>query len=462
MQPGRSPAPPAADPTLWSAAQLGAAYRAGRLSIPAAIAAHQRRIDRMNDRYHVFSHLDRAGAATAAERLADELARGRDRGPLHGIAVSIKGSLAVAGLPFTEGSAVFADRVAARDDPIPARLRDAGGVILGVTTLSELAMYGVDNPFEPLALNPWAPDRTGGGSSCGAGVAALLAMATINIGTDAGGSARNPACHNGVIGFMASPGVLPIATTSQLATAGIIARRMSDIGTAFDAFAPAPAAPPPGRTLVVPRRLIAERCCEATLALFETACAKLGAAGYRLAEAEIDSWIEAERTAGTVLLAEAGRRLAGLDLSRAGESIRRRFAAAGALSAGAEADGLAAMARFAEAVRRSLAEHRAAAFLTPTWPFAAPPIHAETARVRDREVPVDPHRNCFVRAANALTGCAVTLPAGFYEAEGVPMGVQLMAPRGVDRALLDLAAGLAPALPPLGRAPPPLAAAEAT
>ncbi|MGH7265277.1 MAG: amidase family protein, partial [Candidatus Rokuibacteriota bacterium] len=108
---------------------------------------------------------------------------------------------------------------------------------------------------------------------------------------------------------------------------------------------------------------------------------------------------------------------------------------------------------FQRALAATLARRGADAVLTPTWPFAAPPIHAETVTVHGRPVPVDPHRNCFVRAANAARGCAVTLPVGLYPEAGVPAGLQLLAPEGADDALLSLAALVEAALPRLPRPP---------
>jgi aspartyl-tRNA(Asn)/glutamyl-tRNA(Gln) amidotransferase subunit A len=142
--------------------------------------------------------------------------------------VSVKGNLSVAGLPWTEGSALYRERVASEDAELVARIRHAGGIVLGTTTLTEFAMYAPDNPAEPLALNPWDAARTPGGSSAGAGVAALLGMAVVNIGTDSGGSVRNPACHCGVVGFMASVGALSLSGSANyaptLGTAGLIGR----------------------------------------------------------------------------------------------------------------------------------------------------------------------------------------------------------------------------------------------
>ncbi|MBI4184976.1 MAG: amidase [Proteobacteria bacterium] len=446
------------NPALWTLAEQGQALRARTLKIGELLARQEERIRRFNARYRAFSYL--AGdTAKAAATLQRALGRRRDRGPLHGIAVSVKGSLPVAGLPWTEGSRLYADRVAESDAEIVAAARKAGGIVLGTTTLSELAMYAPDNPAEPLAVNPWAEERTSGGSSSGAGVAAALGMATVNIGTDAGGSGRNPACHSGVVGFMASIGALPaggkVNYCPSLSAMSLLTRRVADADAAFWALreaaglaGPPAKAPRPGRRLLVLAGLIEEMCDAATKAIFARARERLTKAGFALIDADIPGWIAGERAAGVVSLAECGAVLATLDLARASASIRARAERAKELTAGEVGRARDACRALADHVATALARNRAEAIATPTWPFAAPPIKAEAVEVGGRPVPVDPHRNCFVRGANAINACAITLPAGVYPAEKVPAGLQLMAPAGADAALLALAAEVEAALPP--------------
>lgn len=391
-----------------------------------SIESAQEAIRRFNPRYRALSHV------------APDV--GGD-----GVPMTVKGSIPVAGLPWTEGSAIYAGRIAGKDAAIVVRARAAGYAILGTTTLSELAMYGVENPFEPMGLNPWDPERTAGGSSTGAGVAAALGMGEIHIGTDSGGSVRNPACHCGVVGFMPARGALtregqPLHVPS-LTAVGLIGRKVGDVERAWEALAEAPGKREnPGRVLV-PRRLIEEMCDAETLALFRAALR-----GLDVAEGEVAGWREGERAAGVVSLAECGAALAGMDLSKASEGIRARAASAARLSA-----------QEVEAARAACAKLKASLdgiVVTPTWPFAAPPIHAESVELRGSRVPVDPHRNCFVRAANAADACAITLPMGLYPSARVPAGLHLVAPAGSERALLALAREIEARLPPLPPPPP--------
>jgi Asp-tRNA(Asn)/Glu-tRNA(Gln) amidotransferase A subunit family amidase len=428
--------------------------------IGSAVEACMEHIRAFNTAYRAFSHLATdIGPQVAA--LQAELGAGRARSALHGVAVSIKGNIPVAGLPWTEGSAIYAGRMATQDAGIVARVRAAGGIIMGTTTLSELAMYGVENPFEPLGLNPWDITRTAGGSSTGAGVAAALGMAQAHIGTDSGGSIRNPACHCGVVGFMPRIGALTLAGkpnhAPSLSSVGLIARSVADVTTAFEVLREPAAASAPtagGPRLLVLRQLIEAMCDTQTLALFAAALSRLEAAGFTLVDVDIPGWMEGERAAGVVSLSESGAALAGMDLTRASPGIRARAATAAKLSGSDVAAARAACTLLQRNVAETLRQNGADAIVTPTWPFAAPGIQTTAVDVQGRRVPVDPHRNCFVRAANAADACAITLPMGLYPGEGVPAGLQLMASGGSERELLAVAALAEAALPPMPLAPP--------
>ena len=417
------------------------------------IGAQRAAIDRLNPAFHAFSHPAPWEAATAGPQIAADLAAGL---PLAGLSLSVKGNIPVAGLPHTEGSAVFAGRVATEDAGIVARARAAGAQLLGLTTLSELAMYGVRNPFETMGLNPWNPERTAGGSSTGAGVAAALGLADINIGTDSGGSIRNPACHCGAVGFMPRIGALTRAGmpdySPSLSTLGIIARDMGLVARAYRALSGETAEAAPPQRLLLPQDLVEEMSDAPTLALFEAALARIAAAGIEVVPHSFAGWRAAEAAAGISSMAEARGALARLDLGRAGPAIRARAAAAAALTEAQVTAAAASRAAFRAELAEALAQRGAAAVVTPTWPFAAPLIDAETATIRGREVKMDPHRNIFVRVGNAIDACALTLPMGIYPEAGVPAGLHLMAPGGEEAALLALGARIEAALPAL---PPP-------
>jgi len=435
----------------------------GDQRIGALISQAQQAVTRLNPQFRALSHLvDDAGATIST--LQQELDAGLPRSALHGLAVTIKGNIPVHGLPWTEGSAVYGDRVAKTDGDIVARVRRAGGVVLGTTTLSELAMYAVENAFEPMGLNPWDVERTAGGSSTGAGVATALGMAQLSIGTDSGGSVRNPACHCGVVGFMPRIGGLSLLgqasptqnPTPSLTSVGVLTRSVDDAELAWAALAEAPGSrvDAPARRLLVPRRLIETACDEATLALFDAACGRLRAAGFALIDGEIEGWIEGEQAAGVASLAECAQALASMDLTHAGEAIRDRARLGAQLSPSVIDQARQARSALRSSIVSTLAATATGAVLTPTWPFPAPLIHAQTVEIQGRSVRMDPLRSRFVRAANAIAGCAITLPMGLYPRSSVPGGLHLTAPAGQERLLLALARCAESALPALPPAPP--------
>ncbi len=429
----------------------------GRARIPSLVADSLDAISRLNPAYRAFSHLS-DDAMVQADALQAALDAGRSRSPLHGLPVSVKGNIPVAGLPWTEGTRIHASRTAARDAGIVQRVRAAGGIVLGTTTLSELAMYGVTNAFEPMALNPWDTARTAGGSSTGAGVACALGITPVNIGTDSGGSIRNPACHCGVVGFMPRIGGLSTEGKANhapsLSSVGLIGRRVIDVETAWDVLSDRPGTrvEAPHRRLLVLRELVETMCDDETLELFAEACRRLVDAGFELVDGEVPGWMAGEHAAGVVSLFESGQALAHMDISLASDGIRLRAANAARLDASVVDAARAACASLRRSLPATLQSAGASAVLTPTWPFAAPGLDTQSLVVGGRSVPIDPHRNCFVRAANAVDACAISLPMGLYPGARVPAGVHLTAPGGHERTLLALARAAEdclPGLPPL-------------
>ena len=183
---------------------------------------------------------------TASEALADardaarEIAAGRYRGPLHGIPIAIKDLCYTKGVRTMGGLAVRRDFVPDFDATVVARLRAAGAVILGKLNLSEGATAGY-NPAFDVPLNPWNHDRWPGMSSSGSGVATAAGLCFAAIGTDTGGSIRNPASANGVVGLkptygrVSRYGVMVMADT--LDHVGALAREVADAAILFDAIA---------------------------------------------------------------------------------------------------------------------------------------------------------------------------------------------------------------------------------
>lgn len=157
-------------------------------------------------------------ALDAARRAEAEIARGEWKGPMHGIPFGLKDIVDVEGVPTTAHSKILADNVAKSDAEVTRRLREAGGVLTGKLATHEFALGGpsFDLPWPP-ARNPWNRDHHPGGSSSGSGAGVAAGFFPAAIGTDTGGSVRNPASCNGIVGMKATygrvsrAGVIPLA-----------------------------------------------------------------------------------------------------------------------------------------------------------------------------------------------------------------------------------------------------------
>lgn len=225
----------------WTGTGLAALIAASEVSSREVVDAHLDRIEAVNPHLNAVVHV-MAGEARASADAADAaVAAGDPLGPLHGVPFTVKDNLDVAGAPTTAGLVRFADSMAVRDDPITERLRVAGGIPLGKTNLPELAMrLATDNPLFGLTRNPWHPDCTAGGSSGGDASAVAAGMTPLGVGTDLGGSVRNPAYCCGIATTKTSLGRLPTAGSSPsaalpylgrqlMAVAGPMARSVADL-----------------------------------------------------------------------------------------------------------------------------------------------------------------------------------------------------------------------------------------
>ena len=188
------------DITLWSAQALLAAYAARTLSPVEVVEKTFDRIDALDPSLRMFTWTDRA-AALAQARTAEAAWRNGTAGALGGVTFSVKDTLAVGGVPQTFGSALFRDHVPAADNPVVARLRQAGAVFLGMTNMPEFGQRPTnENALYGTGRNPWNPAHTPGGSSGGSAAAVAVGAGAISIGTDAGGSVRAPAACCGSAG----------------------------------------------------------------------------------------------------------------------------------------------------------------------------------------------------------------------------------------------------------------------
>lgn len=220
-----------------AAHEFGALFRSGDLS-PVEVAQDAlARIAAVEPAVNAFVHRDPETTLKQAKASQARWKAGTALGPLDGVPVTIKDNLVVAGWPTRRGSMLSPTTPATEDSPCTARLREAGAVILGKTTMPEFGWKGVgDSPLTGITRNPWNTATGPGGSSSGAAVAAALNLGCIHLGTDGAGSVRIPASFTGVFGIKPSYGRVPAwpaSTMGFLAHIGPLTRNVADAALAL-------------------------------------------------------------------------------------------------------------------------------------------------------------------------------------------------------------------------------------
>ena len=216
------------------AAELGVLYRRGELSpveVARDVIAH---VQRCEPTLHATYAFDPEGALVMARAAEARFVAGQPLSPLDGVPVTIKENIATRGVPQPLGTAATELVPAPDDAPPAARLREAGAVFLGKTTMPDYGMLSSGlSSFHALARNPWDPTKNPGGSSAGAGAAAAAGYGPLHLGTDIGGSIRLPAAWCGVFGFKPSNGRIPIKPPYAGRCAGPMTRRVLDAALAM-------------------------------------------------------------------------------------------------------------------------------------------------------------------------------------------------------------------------------------
>ncbi len=224
----------ARDELCWlPATTLAAMIRARKVSPVEVVDAVLARIEKLNPKLNAFVTVTDEAArrqARAAERAV--MKRGARLGPLHGVPFSVKDLVVTEGVRTTFGTPLYRDNVPAEDAPMVARLKAAGGIMLGKTNTPTFGWLGATHNllFGP-TRNPWKLDRTPGGSSGGASAAAAAGLGPLHVGTDGGGSIRIPASCTGIFGFKASYGRIPVHPFSgawSLSHIGPMTRTVAD------------------------------------------------------------------------------------------------------------------------------------------------------------------------------------------------------------------------------------------
>lgn len=449
-------------PAFTTVADLASAYRSDAVTPLEMVAACLERIESLDPLLNAFAAVLADSAVEAAERATEELSRGIDHGPLHGVPVAIKDLMAVKDAPTGFGSLVGRIASAPTDAVLVARLREAGAIPIGKTNLLEYA-YGVVHPDIGPTANPWDPSRTAGGSSGGSAAAVAAGLVPLAIGTDTGGSIRIPASYCGIVGLKPTWGRLPLEGVFPLSwsldAAGPLARNASDALTLFRVLDGGEGTAEPrgrleGATLGVPWGYIESTRLEPpVLASFERAVDAARTNGAKIVDFNFDEFATANQLLLDILLPEASViHEKYIREERDGYAPGTRSQIERGFELPAVAYVRARRAQEQLRTRFSEAMNGLDAVFTPSVPYPAP---AEDPAVEGEEGAAEMH---FSGPFNLLGGPAVSIPFG--STGGLPVGVQLAGRLGGDEEVLSLASGLeelAPALPPL---PAPVRRAE--
>ena len=436
---------------------LARRLRSRDISSTEMVEACLRRIDADNARLNAYILVMAEWARRQAAEADRELAAGLDRGPLHGIPVSVKDIFDIAGTVTTAASRVREGLVAQNDAIAVSRLRRAGAVIVGKTNLHEFA-FGTtneDSAFGP-ARNPFDDTRSPGGSSGGSAASVAAGMALATLGTDTGGSIRIPAAACGLVGLKPAYGELPangvVPLSRTLDHVGPLTATVTDAWHMLHALRdrapvkPLAATPVHALRLAVPRRYFCDLLDDDVRAAFEAAVDTLERQGATIVDADIPHASLIATVYIHIVFGDAAAYHADtLDImpERYTPNVRLRLEMARYVTAEDYVRALEGRRTLAREVDAALSG--VDALLMPTLPIVAPPIGAATVQVGTTREPV---RNVMLRLTQLfnLTGHpAVSLPCG-TSASGLPCGLQLAGSGGQTDTLLHVARGVEMAL----------------
>lgn len=423
--------------------QAAAKLRAREISAVELTQESLRLIRRTQPLLNAFITVTEELALEQARRADEELSRGVDRGPLHGIPYALKDLFKTRGIRTTAGSKIFADYIPDSDCEVCRRLTEAGAVLMGKTGLHELA-FGItnDNPHFGAVRNPRDPARIPGGSSGGSGAAVAAELVFFAMGTDTGGSIRIPASYCGCVGLkptfdlVSRAGVLPLS--SSMDHVGPLTRTVRDAALVIRAITTLDASRSKaiaGSRIGIPRNFFTERLAPAVESAFEQALKRAASLGASLISITVPDPVAINTAARIIQLSEASSVLRSY--------LDRRSDFGTDLLSLLDQGRLISAVDYVDAQRlRRLYQKRWDAvweevdvMFTPTTPVQAPLIGQ--MEVTGEDVRLASTR--LVRPFNALGLPALSIPFGTAD---LPAGLQIIGPGFSEQGLFSVAESL--------------------
>jgi aspartyl-tRNA(Asn)/glutamyl-tRNA(Gln) amidotransferase subunit A len=444
--------------------EAAAALRARKISSVELTAASLDRIEKLNSRLNAILTVTTETAQKCARQADQELARGVDHGPLHGIPIAIKDVFETAGIRTTCGSSLFSDFVPSRDAAVVEKLTAAGVVLMGKAGMHELA-YGVtsNNPHFGPVRNPWDVERVPGGSSGGSGSAVAAGLVFMATGSDTGGSIRIPATFCGTVGLkptfgrVSRYGVMPLdfsldhmgpltrsvrdAAAVLNTIAGYDARDDTSSRRPVDNYSPEANCNIRGLRIGWPQNFYLERVDPAVEAAVRRMADTAQQLGARVMPVRVPDIAALNVVGRVILLAEASA------VMEAHLDKRDRF--------GADVLALLDQGRLlpatdyvnAQRLRRIFQRdfdrlwEQVDCLFTPTTPAAAPRIGQTSATIAGQTEDVRLASTRFVRGINVLGLPALSMPCGLDQ-DGMPLGLQIIGRAFEESKILRIGAAL--------------------
>ena len=464
--------------THKSAAELAQLVQSREVSSVEVTTAFLDRAEALNHKTFSYLHIDRSLALAAAERADQAIAAGQLQSPLAGVPIAVKDNLATTDAPTTAGSKILEGWVSPYDATVVRKLREAGLPILGKTNMDEFAMGSSTewSAYGP-SKNPWSLDRIPGGSGGGSSSAVAAHLAPLATGSDTGGSIRFPAAVTGSVGAKPTYGAVSryglIALASSLDQVGPVTNTVLDSALLQDVMAghdphdstslpeslgsmaqAVREADPKGLRVGIVKQLSAEGFQPGVKALFDDTIAKLQAQGAEIVEVDCPSFEHAVAAYYLILPAEASSNLARFDSVRFGlrvapegtPTIERVMAATREAGFGPEVKRRIILGTYAlssgyydayygsaQKVRTLIQQDLAKAFekadvlLTPTAPTTAFKLGEKLSD------PLAMYLNDVATIPANLAGIpGMSVPNGLASEDGLPSGVQILAPAKQD------------------------------